>query len=458
MADTTNDLKNNSEIFYRMFDQFKFFMPLALTSVLVAFTHTLFNAALARLPHQDIYIAAFNVGKGFMNLFQSAVFMIPQTVVTFVTSSETYKKVLRFVSLDALVITVLMGLVVTSGLARWILSALMGLQGQVLDQSIVVLGVLTFFPAAVTFRNFFQGIAIRFRVTSIVTIASIIRMLYVLLFIFIIDYLTFIPAGVLAGIMFLGAGLTESLVLTVSAKLSIGDIKGKLDCRNDNSSYEESSKPINLSYSMILRFFYPLVFTSLVSTLVQPIINTGLGRTESPEMVISAFSVAWGLGYIFISSLYMFHQVSLNFFEGDNKESGRSILLFGAILSLFITLLLIVLAFTPVGIYILREWIGASHQITVMSVDVLKLICVLPLLVVTREYLWGVLMQGKRTKAIGRGKIISLSTLTISVLICSFINFSNPAVLGAIGMISAEASEFLYLVISNLKQRTREHL
>ena len=100
----------------------------------------------------------------------------------------------------------------------------------------------------------------------------------------------------------------------------------------------------------------------------------------------------------------------------------------------------------------MKAAIGAYDQISLLSVDVLKLICVLPLLVVTREYLWGILMRNKQTKAIGRGKIISLSTLTVTMLICSFINFTNPAIMGAIGMISAEASEFIYLVISNLRQ------
>ncbi|MDD2502909.1 MAG: hypothetical protein PHG58_03495 [Clostridia bacterium] len=453
MPDTTKKYNNNTVMHRLMFDQFKFFIPLALTSVLIALTHTLFNAGLARLPNQDIYIAAFFVAKGFMNLFQSAVFMIPQTAVTFVKSSKTYKKVLQFTALDALFITILLGLVVISGLARWIMTNVMGLQGQVLEQSLVILAVLSIFPAAVTLRNFFQGIAIRFRVTSIVTLSSIIRMIYVLIFIFIIKYLSFIPPGILAGIMFLGAGLIESLVLALTTRITIGDIKGKLDTSNTESSNELEKKPADLTYGMIMRFFYPLIFTSLVTTIVQPIINTGLGRTASPEMAISAFSVAWSLGYIFTNPLNMFHQLPMNFLEDDNRESEKAIKLFGGIISVFLTLLLIIISFTPVGMYILTKWIGASQQISVMSMDVLKLISFLPLLIVTREYLWGVLMRDKLTKVIGRGKIVSLSTLIVSMLACSFINFANPAIIGALGMISAELSEFIYLVIINMKHK-----
>ena len=435
-----------------LLEQLIFFVPLGATSLLVAATHSLFNAGLARLADPDIYIAAFAVAKSFMNVFQSAVAMIPQTVTALVKDSTTYNKVRRFIYLDALGITIVLGLFTFSGLARWTIQHAMGLNEEVLEQSVVILGVLILFPATVTMRNFYQGITIKFRMTPLVTLSTVVRIVYVTLFIWIIQWLAkLIPAGILAGIMFLGAGFIESLILYLGTRWTIKDPRIQLDKEN----YKDTGAvPQPFTTGVIMRFFWPLVLTSLIATLTGPIINASLGRTLQPEMIISAYAIAWGLGFIINSPLVMFHQVPLNFIDEDNPATINTVKRFGVALGLFSGVALLLVAFTPAGMYILTKWIGATPATGEMAMDVLRFMCLLPGLMVIREYYWGILMKRHMTKMIGRGKIVSLAALTCAIVLLSFFSLPNPAVIGAIGMVAAESGEIIYLYYNLKKANT----
>jgi hypothetical protein len=57
-----------------------------------------------------------------------------------------------------------------------------------------------------------------------------------------------------------------------------------------------------------------------------PIINAGLARSDQPDLTLSVFAVAWGLGMIVLSPFYMLHQIPLSYYEEGGKN--RSIRLF----------------------------------------------------------------------------------------------------------------------------------
>ncbi len=431
--------------------QLMFFAPLAATTILVAMTHSLFNAGLARLPAQDIYIAAFAVAKSFMHIFQSAVAMIPQMVTALVKNSVSYHRVRKFVCLDALIITILLGVFTFSGMAEWFMGNVMGLKGEVLKQSVIILGVLVFFPGAVTLRNFYQGITIKFRMTPLVTLATAIRIIYVVIFILIIRWLAqWISAGILAGIMFLGAGIIESLVLYLGTKFTIKHPGVQLDRDSKNEEKDKPQEPFTTN--VILRFFLPLVFTSVIATLTGPIINTGLGRTAHPEVIISAFAIALGLGIIVNSPLYLFHQLPLNFAGGNDAGEIQAVKRFGALLGGLSTAFMLIVAFTPAGMFVLTQWIGATPSISLLSLDVLRWMCLLPGLIVVREYYWGILLSRGHTKIIGRGKMVSLAALAVTMLLVSLFPLPNPAVMGVMGMVAAEGAETIYLYYTVSKE------
>ena len=214
-----------------------------------------------------------------------------------------------------------------------------------------------------------------------------------------------------------------------------------------------SESPINdLTYKSIIAFFSPLAISAYLRTMTMPIINSGLARTYRPEIAISVFAVALSLGMIFVSPLLMFHQVPLQFINNENDHNMRSVKKFAAILGITLSSVMIIVSFTKISYLILFHLIGTSHEISVLSVDVLKIMSILPILFVGREFYWGIMMKRRLTKFIGIGKTINLVFLVTIILIMTLFTISNPSIIGAVALIGSQFSEVIYLYIISKKK------
>jgi hypothetical protein len=340
-----------------------------------------------------------------------------------------------------------MGIVAFTGLSRWFFHEIMGLSGQTLQEAILMLQILVLFPGLVAIRDYFAGFSIKFRTTPMITLASVVRISYVLVFIANLEKLSVIPSAYLAGLMFVGAVLFETITMVVGSWFLTRRIQSGLDKYDQQN--QARTEPRLLTYSNIISFFSPLIATTLIQTTIMPIINSALARTADPEVSISVFAVAWGLGMVALSPIMAFHQVPLNFINDNKPASNRTVLLFAWLLSGFTILVMLVLSFTDLGFYVLHNWIGASQEISILSLDVLKLMTVLPVLMIAREYYWGLLFKRRTTAPIRMGKAISLVIMVIVIAIMTWIDPPNPAINGAVAMIVCELAEcvFLYLTI-----------
>ena len=426
-----------------------FILPLTFSSFLIILTHSLFNAGLARLPTPEIYISAFAVAKSLMHIFQSPIMMTRQTVTALADDRQSYKRSRIFLSLVVISIVVVLGIISYTGISRWIFREIMGLTGQTLEASITMLKVLFIFPGMVGIRDFLAGVCIKFRIAPLISVASVMRVIYVSIFVSFIDNIVILPGAILAAIMFLGGIICEVLVLVFGTRLILKNIPKSLE----SIKIRLSESPINdLTYKSIIAFFSPLAISAYLRTMTMPIINSGLARTYRPEIAISVFAVALSLGMIFVSPLLMFHQVPLQFINNENDHNMRSVKKFAAILGITLSSVMIIVSFTKISYLILFHLIGTSHEISVLSVDVLKIMSILPILFVGREFYWGIMMKRRLTKFIGIGKTINLVFLVTIILIMTLFTISNPSIIGAVALIGSQFSEVIYLYIISKKK------
>ncbi|MFW6269139.1 MAG: hypothetical protein ACOC4G_03565 [Bacillota bacterium] len=406
-------------------------------------THSLFNAALARLPSPAVYISAFAVAKSVVNLLKSPITMIRQTVSSLVTDKDSYDKVKNFFIIFTSLTILFIAFIALSNLSYWIFKNIMGITGETLQKAIIILKVLIIFPFAESMRNVIQGMAIKYDKTYLFTIATIFRIFYVFLVIKFIDQIMIlIPGAVLAGLLLFGALLIEGIVLLIGVKFTIGNIRENINyIVNNDIDYSQT----NLNYKMILLFFYPLSITTVLKFLNNPIINMGLARTSRPEIALSAYAVGWGLGLIFMSPLFMFHQVPINFMGYNGQNNFNSIKKFGIILAAIMTIIFTVVSFSKIGMYILTDLIGATEEIARLSLDVLKIMIVYPFIRLGREIYWGFLMKKQETNYISKARLIGIITLVSSVIFLSWFRLPNPAIVGVVSIILSHAVEGLYL-------------
>ncbi|MEJ6950206.1 hypothetical protein [Natronospora cellulosivora (SeqCode)] len=414
-------------------------------------THNLFNAGLARLSRPEIYLAAFAVAKSLVHFIESPVMMVRQVVSTLIHDAQNYQTVKKFMLGLALVLFLVLGLTLVTGGARWIFSTIIGVQEEILDEAIIIFSVLIFFPFAAGLRNFMQGVAINLEKTPLFTVATLIRIAYVSLLVVNIERITLLPDGIIAGLMFFGAVMIEGVVLLIALSYK----SGGLALAHEKKLKKEKSISHKLNNRIIMSFFGPLILTSFMHNVANPIVNIGLARTPGPEIAISTYAVAWGLGMIVISPMFMFHQVAIKYINDDPK-SILAVKKFAILLGSLSTLIMAILAFTDIGLFILRNWIGATEEISILSMDVLKLMIFLPAIITIREYYWGFLMKKRFTSFITKGKIVNLLTLGISIIILILFTPANPALLGPIAILVCESSElaYLYRVSQRLKKVT----
>ncbi len=382
-----------------------------------------------------------------MHLIQSPAMMVRQTVTALIEDKQSFLQIRKFTTILISLIVLLLTLVAFTGLAPWIFRYVIGIKGKTLEAAVIILRVFVLFPVASTLRNFSQGLAIHFNITPLFTVATIVRIIYVTLIVVFIDKITFLSPGVIAGLMFLGAILIEALVLLLGNRIYTGNITEAVA----KIATSKTKDNVGINHKFIFTFFWPLIVTSLIKTLTTPIVNIGLARTTNPELALSAFAVAWGFGLIILSPIFMFHQVPISFIDNDNKDMIKIVKKFGLYIGIVITVVFSIISFTNLGYYFLRNIIGATEEISLLSVDVLKMMVILPFIMLSREFYWGVFIKNHQTKLLGRGKLANVIFLTITIILSAFFKLENPAVVGVIAIIIGELTEVIYLYFLDQK-------
>ena len=435
-------IKDSAENGLSMAELARFFAPLAVTTLLMYITLSLFNAGLARLPSPELFISSYAIAQSFAFMVESFIIPIRQLMPAFINNRESYDKTKKFIMFLSIFVGLLFMLIIFSGLARWILENIMGVEGRILDEAVRILKVLTVFPVIVAFRNFFQGLLMKSRNTPLITAGAVVRMLFVATVILLIKAFSAIPGGIVAGALLLGAILVEALAMLAGIRMTAGKIDKIVGEIQENNSNAKKREVTNKS---LLGFMFPLILTSFIGTVGTFVVNIGLIRTANPAVALTAFAVGWDLGMIFVSPLNMLHQVPVNYLQEYSQARLKSIKKFMAYLGIMLSLILAGVSFSPVGHFLLRHYMGVSEEISMWSMDVLKIMAILPAIAVVREFYWGLFLKEHKTKYIVWGKSINLISLGITVAVLTWIPPSNPAIIGAVGMLGSQVIELGYL-------------
>lgn len=437
---------------YSIFKQLKFYFPLICMAIILYSTGTFVNAALARLPSPIVYISAYSVAYSFMFMFQSPLHLISPTVASLADNSKNYTQVKKFAIIITSAIVAIMLIFMATGLTRAIFSSAFQLSGMTLDEAVKIYAVFILYPLGLLLKDFNQGIMIKFSKTWLMPVCSTIRVLTLIVMVAAVEHLTFIPAAILAGGIIITSLYIDGLASLIGVKATVKNVAKAFEKKE--SLHPPANKNLDntqnngLTISGIWRFYWPLIITALFNTLNIPIINTALGQTADPDIAISTFSVAWSLYTLIVSPVTEFYQVSIAFIKTDEPKSRHAVKRFAFLLGIVITVLLIIVGFTPVGMYILTVWIRVDQTIAHLSKRIIQVAAILPLLLVFIQYLTGAMMKNQTTKPLSKGKTINLVTLAL-VLLAGLLLGMDMAVAAIIATICAYLAELAYLYLAS---------
>ncbi len=411
-----------------------FFLPLALTSLIIVISHSAVNAGIARARMPEVSLAAYALAKSFVILIENPMFMVRQTTASLATDKVSLYRLTVFMGIIAIVVTVILALIGFTPLGDLVVQDIIGASGDVAHYAKITIGILCLLPLATYRRNMFHGIAMIFRQTKMVPFSTTIRLIVMAGLVFAIGMLTGIPGAYAAGIAFVTA-------LIVEAVLMYWLIKGNL---REMYSAPVSKDSEELSYNNIAKFFFPLFITTTLTTATIFIINAFLARSPASEVLLASFAVGFDLSHLFIGPVGMLHQCVLTFAQKfDSKYIKEFSLGFGVIISI----LLLIVAYSPMGMWLITNVIGVKGITAHYSLIVIKILTFLPIIRSCREFLWGDLMSKRNTGPIGRSKITGILTIIVILILGAYYGPDNWTITAALAIVLGEIAEILHMVI-----------
>jgi progressive ankylosis protein len=387
---------------------FRTWWPLAASWMLMAAELPALSAVIARLPQPEINLAAYGgVVFPLALIIESPIIMLLAASTALCKDYASYLKVRRFMMVAGAALTGLHVLVAFTPLYYVVVKGILGVPDVIVEPARIGLMIMTPWTWSIAYRRFQQGILIRFGHSRAVGMGSVIRLS---------------ADGLVLATGYLIGSIPGIVVATaaVSAGVISEAVYAGLRVRPVVRNQVVPAEPVQpvLTYRAFFSFYIPLVFTSLLTLLAQPIGSAALSRMPEALASLAVWPVLSGLVFIVRGSGVAYNEVVVALL--DQAGSLRSLRRFAGLLAGVTTAALLLLAATPLS----RLWFeGVSAlppHLAGLAQAGLWLALPMPLLSVMQSWFQGMILYGRRTRGITEAVAIYLATsavtLTVGVL------------------------------------------
>jgi len=400
-----------------------FWVPLALTWLMMAVEQPFLIAIIARLGEPKFNLAAFGIAYSFALIIEAPVIMLMSASTALVKDKQAYLKLRRFSDFLNLGVTLVLILILIPPVFNLIVRDMMGVPENIARLTYFSLIILLPWAASIGYRRFYQGILIRNDLTRRVTHGTIVR-LSAMGAIALILYKIGIPgAYVGAGAGSLGV-ICEAIAIRLMANKTVLSILAEPDSVRDknqqaipdrNQDQVEKPEP-PLSFRSISKFYTPLALTSILSLGVHPFVTFFLVKSHMAIESLAVLPVIASLVFIFRSMGLSYQEVNIALI-GNQKENYRKLRNFAILLGSAVTVAMLLIAFTPLAGIWFRKVSGLTQELTDLSFLPLKILVLLPALSVLLSFQRSTLVVAKNTRPISTATAIELLTIIVVLLI-----------------------------------------
>jgi hypothetical protein len=166
-----------------------------------------------------------------------------------------------------------------------------------------------------------------------------------------------------------------------------------------------------LTYAAFFAFYIPLVLTSVLSLLAQPIGSAALSRMPDPLTSLAVWPVVSGLVFMVRGLGIAFNEVVVALL--DEPDALPALRRFTAVLAAGTTLVLFLLAATPLSRLWFEELSALSPELAALAASALWIALPLPALNTLQSLYQGRILHSRRTRAITESVIIYLATSAV---------------------------------------------
>jgi len=405
-----------------------FFFPLLLNVQLMSLSHTIINGALARYADYVTALAGMSVAMVVHLFIASPSYQNHTVTIAMVRGPRSRRGVLIFVGLIACYVSLMLGLIAFTRLGDLVLIDLLGAPPKIAEAAREALQLLVLLPFFTGLRGFFQGLVIQSRHTSLISIATGLRVAALLGFLALgKDWFFGTQLGAFALVSCI---IIETLLMAYFA----WRVQLPLTDQQDEKSAGQ-----------IFRYALPLAYSSCLQQTIPLLINSIIGRLPDAPLALASFGVIRGFLFLLAGPMRNLQQVYLTLV---NTLSDYLVLKrFAIIVALGLGLLVLVVA-GPGAQMILGQLLGVETGLLNYLRLPLAGCALFPLIYAISNLLRGWFAGAHKTALLGYSTLFKCSFL---LLIWWPIVALKPPVSGAaIGialLLAAEAIEAIYLRI-----------
>ncbi|HNY15008.1 MAG TPA: hypothetical protein PKI12_05680, partial [Bacteroidales bacterium] len=378
-------------------------------------------------------LAAFGIAGSFAMIVEAPIIMLMSASTALVKGRNSYKKLKKFTDILNTFITATQLIILIPPVFNFIVVRLMEVPAEVAKLAHVALLIFLPWAASIGYRRFYQGILIRNNLTRRVTYGTLVR-----LSVIIIVGIILFAAGVNGA--YVGAGAMSLAVLceSIATRFMVsGTLKSLLE-KDDNENG-------NLRLRSIAKFYYPLALTSILSLGVHPFVTFFLGRSFMAVESLAVLPVVTSLVFIFRSMGLSYQEVNIALM-GEKGQNYRVLRNFAVYMGIVITVLISVLAFTPLADLWFINISGLTKELADLSYLPLKIMILLPALTVLLNFQRSSLIVNGTTGSISVATAIELSGIIVTLLICTvFLNLIG-VIAASIAFMAGRSLSNLYLI------------
>ncbi len=367
--------------------------PLAASWLLMGAELPALSVVVARLPDARINLAAYGgVVFPVALIIESPIIMLLAASTALSKDWASYRKLRNYMMIAGGALTALHALVAFTPLYYIVVRGLLGAPEEIIEPARIGLRIMLPWTWTIAYRRFNQGVMIRFGHTRSVGAGTMVRLSAGMIVLFSGLILGTLP-GIVVATLAVAAGVS-------SEALFVGRLVRPV-LRYELAAAPPVDPP--LTYRAFFQFYIPLVFTSLLSLLAQPIGSAALSRMPGALSSLAVWPVVTGLIFMVRGLGLAFNEVVVALLD---EPGARPVLRqFTIILSGAALVILLLLAATPLS----RLWF---EGVTALPADLSSLARAslwlgipVPALIAWQSWYQGQLLHSRHTRVLFRSQL-----------------------------------------------------
>jgi hypothetical protein len=382
---------------------FQTWWPLAASWILMGAELPALAAVIARLAEPEISLAAYGgVVFPLALIIEAPVIMLLAASTALSKDWGSYLLLRRFTMRSGALLTALHVLVAFTPLYYVVVEGIIGAPQEIVEPAHLGLMIMTPWTWAIAYRRFHQGVLIRFGHSRAVGLGTVLRLCADAVVLIIAYSAGTIPGIVVATSAVIAGVLTEAVYVGLIVQPVL---------RDQLSPAEPLQPP--LTFRAFLDFYLPLAMTSLLILLVQPMGAAALSRMPRALESLAVWPVVSGLVFMLRSLGIAYNEVVVALL--DEPRSSYNLRRFATLLTTLTTLLLVIIAATPLAVIWFGRVSGLSAALVVLSHTSLWLALPLPGLNAMQSWYQGALVHIRSTRSVTEAMGIFL-VITTTIL------------------------------------------